>query len=1397
MNPDPPPIAESGPANPPLRAGAGMMKAMPYGSGEVTRDLSDALGLVLGRTPETPEPIVVLAWYLDSLAKEYGLSESLDLDISPLDRVAIPAAGAAVIDHYLGGAEGRLDIDALRDRLYSVFVELSDDRDARGLINKNQPLSDIGLLHLAQIYWNLEGISSRAKLPIRPGQQIATPSGRVAADIKVPGAQKDFATMKWAARVVEKGSYKSSGQSFRRQGARLAALVAARIAAATIAPPPELKGVRLERSLDDHGQLRITAIVWPEVESPANRHFTSAPVVASGSQLALVGRPAEVGDGYQRRSSDSQIERLWADGGDRRVWLVGGPGLGKSYSARRIAQEAISSRDDTGDALVIWVDSAESTSVTTAYADAVDRLREQGVDIRSADSTEAKARALLDTLTTSNWRWLIILDNAEPGSLIEANLVPWGRNSNGRVLITTSRHDHRIRANGRVVAVDKFTPEEARNYLRADVHSRVGGHNPFLLEPTSEIEALAQTLDFHPLALSIAAATIIANATAVSDWVSEFNRASAMDAAADEPDSGGYPNLIGTTWQLALTKASNGLPQGVVERAAMVAALQSPDGHPTWLWDEEPLAAWVAGGSTAPRRGGMPAAVRRLADYGIIEFRGDSWRDGKLAIHQLAARAVRERADAESLAELAAILVDLWLLQVTGDVTLANPGDLRKNLRPVADLATASAAVRNAAQALLEFGIPASTALLARQTELVEALTPHLRRGGATGREVLAHLLTEAADMQSELGHIADAQRTYTHAAQLREELVDEPGLSEPVRAEMLAALSEVEQKLGRPEQARLHSARSAQTLERLLETEPGGDDLARLALLAELYERLGDPAKNQRLRGQVDRALQIYRRNDATRSFVPDWARADEWARLGRQLARLGRTAEAAEFLERGVDACQKVGSEWAGLLLGDLAQLHIETAAWEAAEDALTRRIASEPYPVLNQDNYVLLASVLHRLHRPKEAAATLALAGNGMDAGEVEAVDEAEEPHTGDGVSVESSNPPPEARASLADVELEMKLTNQARYLSLAVDKAKSRDRWGDALSLSRSHLEVVQRYAEDGGTERAPDLLAAHWNVGICWLHAGNAEHAIEDLKRAAAIAETLAALDPSDERQLWFAATVLEALGRALSEGGLAEEAITAFSRAASTFDLLAGRAHRPDTLGDLSDALIGLSQEYGALGRTDEALACLTRRVDLWQLATDAAPGDTTTLRWLADALMELGAGLGAADRLDDAWDPLSRAVEIREVVAARPESDLVAMSELAQSRGLVGLNYYFRGLTDEAVVWLSRSADDLTRVAEGLGDLGTQGDLALGLGRLAVALETAGRAEEASDAAARGIKILQFLVDLDPSTHCTWLMSLLRWHSEVLKRLGSNAEAADARARAEDLAKRFPDLDA
>lgn len=454
---------------------------------EITVDLSDALSWVLGDAPTAPEPVVVVSAYLDSLAKGYGLSESGQIDDDPLGRADPPAPAVALIHHFLAEDEPEIKADALRDRLYEVFVGLAQDPGARRTLNKNQPLTEVGLLTLGQIYWNLEARGLRAKLPIRPGRittMSKTGSQQIEADIKVPNANKDFATMTWTARVNEQGSYKSSGQGFRKQGARLAVLAAQLIIKTNPQPPPDLEGAVLNHHQADRGTPRISSITWSEDESVA-----AAPIVApeehaetvedsqsvlpdrsrvaqqlrSDTQRVLVGAPAEVGADYQRRGSDAEIERLWADMGDRRIWLRGGPGLGKSYSARRVMQQAVANQGTGREDLLVWVDSADVLSVTEAFSSAVDQLRQHGfaAPAGAQDPAGRKARALLGFLATTTWRWLIVLDNADVGSLIEAGLIPPGGNPNGRVLLTTLSQDHRVSSHGRVVPAELFTVEEA------------------------------------------------------------------------------------------------------------------------------------------------------------------------------------------------------------------------------------------------------------------------------------------------------------------------------------------------------------------------------------------------------------------------------------------------------------------------------------------------------------------------------------------------------------------------------------------------------------------------------------------------------------------------------------------------------------------------------------------------------------------------------------------------------------------------------------------------------------------------------------------------------------------------------------------------------------------------
>ena len=102
---------------------------------------------------------------LDPLAKGYGLSESGRIDWDPLERADLPAPAVALIHHLCADGGAEVSADTLRDRLYKALLGLAQDRDARKTLNRNRPLTDVELLTLGQVYWNLEARGARTRLP--------------------------------------------------------------------------------------------------------------------------------------------------------------------------------------------------------------------------------------------------------------------------------------------------------------------------------------------------------------------------------------------------------------------------------------------------------------------------------------------------------------------------------------------------------------------------------------------------------------------------------------------------------------------------------------------------------------------------------------------------------------------------------------------------------------------------------------------------------------------------------------------------------------------------------------------------------------------------------------------------------------------------------------------------------------------------------------------------------------------------------------------------------------------------------------------------------------------------------------------------------------------------------
>ena len=1355
----------------------------------ITADLSHAFDWVLGAAPTAAEPAVVVAACLDALAKGHGLSESLKIYDDPLQRADLPAPARALLQHLLADGGSEIDADTLRNRLYDIFSQLAQDLDARRQVNRRWPLTDRGLLTVGQVYWNLEANSDRPELPIRRNGD---------ADIPVPGiVNKDFATMEWAPRCDQKCNGKSSsGQGFRTQGARLAVLAAQFLVEKTTRPLPDLEGAVLRHAPAGQGSPRILSIVWPRGELAATTPVVAprglaeggegiflpgadrpgeAQQVGNGVARILVGAPAEVGADYQPRESDAQIERLWADGGDRRIWLRGGPGLGKSYSARRVMQEAIANQDADHDELLIWVDSADASSVAEALSSAADRLRQRGFAVPGGaqDYAERKARALLELLAVSTFRWLIVLDSADATSLIDAALIPPGENPRGRVLLTTLDQDHRVGSHGHVVTAQLFTVEEAEEYLRSGAHFAGRDAGTLSTATQAETSALAQTVGHHPLALSIAASTITANAMTVPDWIEEFTTAETMDTAADEPDLGGYPHLIGRTWQVALGRACEGLPEGAVERAALVAAIQGPDGHPTWLWDRDAVASWVAGGQTLARRHGMPVAVQRLIDAGVVELRG-TWSGGQVAMHQLAARAVREAASAAELADIAEILLTQWLLELTGNPSAGRPGVLRRSLEPIRALPNLPDSARRTVTALLAYQQPTATGEV---RNLAESLRPYLDRGGPTGRIEKARLQVEIAEREAALGRAAQAEAGYGRTAELYRQLVDDASLDDDELATCLKRLGDIEAHLGNPEQARASRERAVGLLERLVDTaSDAATSASRLSDLVELHGLLGDrEGKARALAGAEE--LVTSHLESLPRIAAPGATRSQgrTWRTLALLMSQAGRVETAKQCLvqeaalyERSPELWIRNLDEWAGSVQ-ELALLHARDGEWSYAEDLLTRVIDFHQSPwagslqdraddverALRQqrrDALVLLASVQTHLGRLEEASQNL---GHAAEQYRDPAREEDGPRDWGNLVS----------DRDLSDERKEALIEQQARL-------AERRQ----ALSQRQVLVELVLESIKRG---RPNDELGLQG--GLLDLTKSNADAAPAEI-----------------ETELELASQHLS-MGLTCSECGDAEDALGHFAKAIDSLRLLAKLdSSRVDIQSELAMALHMQALAFTGPGRQQAAANSMTESVSAYRRAAEQAPDDGAVAKDLAEALGSLARmqeELGNLDEVVNYWQESIDAYS--ELIARQAAVDPQILEEVATAQERLGDALGRSGRPEDAICHYTEAVNSLCALADGApDDVGAQKRYAFALVRLGAMHAELGHQDQAVDRLAGAANTLQLLHALDSAERPDLLITVLQVLEETLRDLGKTDEADETLTRASDLAEEYPDED-
>ena len=324
---------------------------------EIGSNLVKALDEVLGSDVPDSTEVVVVAAFLDMLAKGYGLSESQELRNDAQD-TSMPAVATDALTELLGDLEDR---DGLADRVYAALVATASDRVARKTLNKSTPLSEVEVRLAGQIYWNLKGTETRRLLPCRP-TTVLVDGKRKTIDLPSGGKGIDVATLQASARSRVELAGKAGGARFREQGALLSVLMAKHIVESADPVPARLRRLEFSRLVDAKGSARGRVGVPSSVPSASDvAHGRTAPQdVASGEPwISSRERAEHLIDGVEEDLRQS-IDRLLMS--QLPAETVLGPEHGK-VMARRASSEVPDGRSSTSyllpqeayDVLLRWV----------------------------------------------------------------------------------------------------------------------------------------------------------------------------------------------------------------------------------------------------------------------------------------------------------------------------------------------------------------------------------------------------------------------------------------------------------------------------------------------------------------------------------------------------------------------------------------------------------------------------------------------------------------------------------------------------------------------------------------------------------------------------------------------------------------------------------------------------------------------------------------------------------------------------------------------------------------------------------------------------------------------------------------------------------------------------------
>jgi len=356
--------------------------------------------------------------------------------------------------------------------------------------------------------------------------------------------------------------------------------------------------------------------------------------------------------------------------------LSGLGGVGKTQLAIDYAETLWAAQELD---LLVWVTAGTREAIVSTYAD----VGESVVGVRASDP-ETGARRLLEWLSTTTSRWLVVLDDLQAPEHLNGLWPP--STSTGRVVVTTRRRDASLRGHRRqVINVDVFTPAEAGAYLASAFSDQ-----PALLDGADQ---LAAELGFLPLALAQAAAYALDRGLSCAGYLTRFtDRQRTLSALLPQPDRDGLPDghqaTVAATWSLSIERANNLTPVGLAGPLLEITSVLDANGIPTAVFTSDAavrmLTARVNREVTPEEAQDGLGCLHRLSLIAL-----DSIETARsVRVHALVQRAVRDTisaADMPVVAKAAAdALLDAWP-EVERDTTFVQV--LRTNVETLANVA--------------------------------------------------------------------------------------------------------------------------------------------------------------------------------------------------------------------------------------------------------------------------------------------------------------------------------------------------------------------------------------------------------------------------------------------------------------------------------------------------------------------------------------------------------------------------------------------------------------------------------------------------------------------------------------------------------------------------------------